>query len=144
MSPWWFLITIALPKILGTQLHQPLTPFSVICVDLLMKPVLPLLGLLERLPYSEKRPAMLRDDMKAMADLGEEAGVFHGDESVLVKNMLRFRDLRIVEVMTPRSVLFSLPEDMTTAEYMTEHADNGFSPDSGSTPVMTPMISMVL
>ena len=121
------LVTIALPKVLGTQFYHPLIPLSVIMVDLLMKPVHPLVSLLERLPYSEKRPARLRDEMKAMADLGEEAGVLHGDESDLVKNMLRFRDLRIVEVMTPRSVLFSLPEDMTTAEYMKTHAENGFS-----------------
>lgn len=121
------LLTIALPKMLGAFFYEALVSLSVTSVNLLMKPVRPLLAILERLPYSEKRPARLRDEMKAMADLGEEAGVLHGDESDLVKNMLRFRDLRIVEIMTPRSVLFTLPEEMSTAEYMQKHPDNGFS-----------------
>ena len=121
------LVTIALPKMLGVWFFEALISVSVACVSFLIKPVLPLMALLERLPYSEKRPARLRDEMKAMADLGEEAGVLHGDESDLVKNMLRFRDLRIVEIMTPRSVLFSLPEEMTTADYMQEHSESGFS-----------------
>ena len=121
------LMSIALPKMLGTRFYLTLIPVSVASVSLLIKLVRPLASLLERQPCSEKRPARLRDEMKAMADLGEEAGVFHGDESDLVKNMLRFRDLRIVEIMTPRSVLFSLPEDMTTSDYMHEHAENGFS-----------------
>ena len=62
-----------------------------------------------------------------MADIGQEEGILHGTESDLLRNMLRFRDLKIVEIMTPRSVLFTLPESMDAETYLHTYPDNAFS-----------------
>ena len=121
------LMTLIAPRIIGALFFRSLIPVTTGCLDLLMTLSQPFVRVFDRLPYSEKHPIRLRDEMKAMADLGEESGVFHGDESDLVKNMLRFRDLKIVEIMTPRSVLFSLSEQITAGSYMAEYADSGFS-----------------
>ncbi|WP_257294356.1 hypothetical protein [Endozoicomonas sp. YOMI1] len=56
-----------------------------------------------------------------------KVGVLQGVESELMKNMLKFHDLQIVEIMTPRSVLFSMPESTTTDAYMKEFTGSSFS-----------------
>jgi CBS domain containing-hemolysin-like protein len=97
----------------------------------MVKMLLPLIWFTERVtkqlsPKDKKNP-YLRDEIRAMADIGQEEGALMGAESELLKNMLRFRDLKIIEIMTPRSVLFSLPEDTTTDEYFQKYSDNAFS-----------------
>ena len=116
-----------IPKTIGMFFCAGLAPLMSVFCGLVMKLMKPADWIIDHLKPSEQSAPELRAEMQAMADLGEEAGVLHGNESELVKNMLQFRDLRIIEVMTPRSVLFSLPEGMTTSEYLQEHADSGFS-----------------
>lgn len=118
---------VVIPKIVGTQFYRSLIPFTVSAVNALVTLAKPLVQLFDRLPNSEKSTPRLRDEMEAMAELGQEAGVLHGDESELVKNMLRFRDLKIIEIMTPRSVMFSLPEFLDSEGYMKNYSETGFS-----------------
>ncbi|OED50819.1 hemolysin [Endozoicomonas sp. (ex Bugula neritina AB1)] len=120
-------ISQILPKTIGMIFRATLAPLMSIYCSLLMTLMKPVNWIIDHLKPSEQSAPELRAEMHAMADWGEEAGVLHGDESELVKNMLKFRDLGIIEVMTPRSVLFSLPEGMMTSEYMTEYTDSGFS-----------------
>ena len=120
-----------IPKTIGATWWQSLAPSMAVCVRSTMKLLWPLIWITElmtrKLTPKEKKNPYLRDEIRAMADIGEEEGALHGSESDLMKNMLRFRDLKIVEIMTPRSVLFTLPEAMTAEEYMTEYPDNVFS-----------------
>ncbi len=121
------LISQIIPKTLGMLFCRPLAPLMSIYCRTLIKLTKPVDWIIEHLKPSEQSAPELRAEMHAMADLGQEAGALHGDESELVKNMLQFRDLKIIEVMTPRSVLFSLPESMTTSDYLDTHSDSGFS-----------------
>ena len=121
------LISQLIPKTIGRFFCYLLAPAMSIYCGLLVKLMKPVDWVIDHLKPSEQSAPELRAEMHAMADLGQEAGALHGDESELVKNMLKFRDLRIIEVMTPRSVLFSLPEGMSTSDYLESHADSGFS-----------------
>ena len=46
-----------------------------------------------------------RDDVAALADLGEEEGILEVDEETVIHNLLRLREIKVHEVMTPRVVL---------------------------------------
>ena len=120
-----------IPKTLGANWWQSLAPSMAVCVRTTMRLLWPLIWTTElvtrKLSPKDKKNPYLRDEIRAMADIGEEEGALHGTESDLMKNMLRFRDLKIIEIMTPRSVLFALPEDMTTESYMARYPDSAFS-----------------
>ncbi len=120
-----------IPKTIGATWWQKLAPFMTVCVRTMVKLLLPLIWITElitrKLTPKDKSNPYLRDEIRAMADLGEKEGALQGQESDLMKNMLRFRDLKIVEIMTPRSVLFTLPQTMDTKTYLKEHADSAFS-----------------
>lgn len=125
------LLSEIIPKTIGATWWQPLTPVMAVGVRLMIKLLLPLIWVTElltrKLTPKDKTNPHLRDEIRAMADLGHQEGALQGAESELMKNMLRFRDLQIVEIMTPRSVLFSLPQNLTTETYMKAYSGSGFS-----------------
>lgn len=120
-----------IPKTIGSRWWQQLTPVMAVGVNFMVRFLLPLIWVTELItkPFAPKgsHNPYLRDEIHAMADLGLEQGALHGVESELLKNMLKFRDLQISEIMTPRSVLFSLPEKTTTEQYMELYSDTSFS-----------------
>ncbi|MDF1688701.1 MAG: CNNM domain-containing protein [Cycloclasticus sp.] len=68
-----------------------------------------------------------REEFAAMADLGEQEGQLEERESRILKNMFRLHKLMVTNAMTPRPVVFSLPESLTVNEYFDNHYDSRFS-----------------
>ena len=82
-----------------------------------MTPVVWLLGFVARLmKRGQSGPNVTDDDIRAMASLTRKAGGIESFEEVAIRNILSL-DLKTVEqVMTPRTVVFSLPAGTTVAE----------------------------
>lgn len=68
-----------------------------------------------------------RREFSAMADLSASEGQLGEQEAEMLQSLLRLRSTRVREALTPRTVVFSLPEDMTVADWLDRHADAGFS-----------------
>ena len=68
-----------------------------------------------------------RDDLVALADLGEEEGALMEDEETVIHNLLRLREIPITEVMTPRVVVTALQQDLTVREVLDEYPVLRFS-----------------
>ena len=87
----------------------------------LLTPVIWLTGLLTRLltPPSNG-PDISEDDIRAVTSLSRQAGQIKAYEEAYIRNILALDQKRVYDIMTPRTVVFSLPEDMTAAEYAGE------------------------
>lgn len=68
-----------------------------------------------------------RDEFEAMAELGAEEGHIDQQELEIVSNLMRLRLLSVRDIMTPRTVVFMAPADMTVQEYFSQYADKPFS-----------------
>jgi len=68
-----------------------------------------------------------RDDLVALADLGEEEGALMEDEETVIHNLLRLREIPITEVMTPRVVVTALQQDLTVRQVLDEYPVLRFS-----------------
>jgi CBS domain containing-hemolysin-like protein len=68
-----------------------------------------------------------REEFAAMAVLGEQEGQLQERESRILKNMFLLHETNVTDVMTPRPVVFSLPESLTVFEYFDKHFDSRFS-----------------
>jgi len=109
-----------IPKTLGAAYWRSLAPF----VSRLLKPIIYLLfplvlmsqWLSKLLTRGEKHGEVSREEMAALADIGAEEGVFGEGEARLFKSLLRFESLRVSDVMTPRTVVFALPETATVQD----------------------------
>ena len=68
-----------------------------------------------------------RDELLALANLGEKAGTLHASESRVFRNLLRMHEMRVSDIMTPSPVVFSLPETMKIADFPVAAQGKAFS-----------------
>lgn len=54
-----------------------------------------------------------REEISAIAEQGAKRGVFAGSEGRVLNNLFRLVELRAADVMTPRTVVFAMPETET-------------------------------
>jgi CBS domain containing-hemolysin-like protein len=65
--------------------------------------------------------------MAALADLGEKEGQLASNESRILKNLFLLRETTIRDIMTPRSVVFSLSDNLQVSDYFDMHDSVRFS-----------------
>ncbi len=68
-----------------------------------------------------------REEFTALADIGAEAGQLDAKESRILKNLLRFPSLCAEDIITPRTVVFALQQDLTVHEAVQTEPELGFS-----------------
>jgi CBS domain containing-hemolysin-like protein len=56
------------------------------------------------------------EEIQAMAKMGRRTGTIRGVEETVIKNILALREVRSRDIMTPRTVVFSLPKHMSLEE----------------------------
>ena len=120
-----------IPKTLGAVYWRTLTPALVRLLTATILVMWPLVKLSQGLTYllsqDEDEAAFSREEFTAMAELGEEEGVFEEKESRILRNLFRFNSLRVKDVMTPRTVIFQMPERKTIGDVVEEHDEFRFS-----------------
>lgn len=84
-------------------------------------------GITRLLASGEERVSFSREEFTALAELGQEEGVFEEKESRILRNLFRFNSLRVKDVMTPRTVMFDLSEEKTIGEVVEESDEFRFS-----------------
>ncbi len=111
-----------IPKTLGANYWKKLAGFAARIIKILIYVTYPLVllskGITKWLSSEEKEPSVSREEFSAMADIGYEEGVFEEGESNIFKNLIRFRSLRIKDIMTPRIVVVKFHEDQTISEIL--------------------------
>jgi len=68
-----------------------------------------------------------RDEFTALVDVGVAKGKIDVGESRVLKNLFNLPELHAEDVMTPRTVVFALQQDMTLDEVMDRHPEIPFS-----------------
>lgn len=68
-----------------------------------------------------------REEFAAMAELGEQEGQLQEQESRILKNIFLLNKTPVTAVMTPRPVVFSLPDSMKVTEFFSAYDDTRFS-----------------
>ncbi|WP_027184868.1 hemolysin family protein [Desulfovibrio inopinatus] len=83
----------------------------------IMAPIIWVGGLLVKIVDSGKKgPQSTEEDIFALASLTRKAGVIKPYEELSIKNILTLDKKVVRDIMTPRTVVFSLPADMTVAQ----------------------------
>ncbi|MEJ2156880.1 MAG: hemolysin family protein [Desulfobacteraceae bacterium] len=120
-----------IPKTLGAAYWRRLTPSVVRLLEVtiwIMYPLVKLADTLTRwLTKGRERSKVHRDEFIALAQLGAREGVFHKYESRILNNLFCFREVRTSDIMTPRTVLFALSENLSVDETLSLHSHLPFS-----------------
>lgn len=114
-----------IPKTLGATYWKKLSGFAAVTTNILIYITYPFVilakGITKWLSSNEKQPSLSREEFSAMADIGYEEGIFQEGESNIFKNLIRFRSLRVKDIMTPRIVVVKFQEDQTISQILDEH-----------------------
>ncbi len=120
-----------IPKTIGAIYWKELTPFTVSSLGLIIRLLAPFVWLSQIitgwLKNDKEMNVLSREEYVAMAEIGNEQGVIAENESKLLKNILRYDAIRVVDVMTPRTVVVAADETTTVNEFHSLHPDLRFS-----------------
>jgi CBS domain containing-hemolysin-like protein len=90
-------------------------------------PVVKIIEYITRLFPEPDEAAVSREEVIAMANVGEEEGVIEEDENKIIRNVMRLNEVKAYEIMTPRVVAATASEKMTLREYYDSDAYDHFS-----------------
>jgi len=120
-----------IPKTLGALYWRRLAPFTARVLWALIPALWPLVALARRLTRLLSGEAtshsVHREEFTALAEQGAREGLFRTEESRVLRNLFRLGSLRAKHIMTPRIVLFALPEVATVQDVLREHTEFRFS-----------------
>lgn len=68
-----------------------------------------------------------REEFIAMAGLGAQTGDIDEHESKIIRNLFRFRSLKVTDIMTPRTVIYALQQETTVSEALDVTMESPFS-----------------
>ncbi len=119
------------PKTMGAVYWSRLVGPISIFVNMLIVVLYPIVWISEkitRLISSGKELHVLtRDEFVAMALAGAKTGEIDSKESKIIHNLLRFESLSVADIMTPRTVISALPEDMKIIDSLKQVVQLSFS-----------------
>jgi CBS domain containing-hemolysin-like protein len=120
-----------IPKTLGANYWRELAPITAYTLKFLiwiLYPFVAMSALLTRLLSRDQTHAQFRrEEFTAMAEAGIEQGKLDLHESLILKNLFLLRETRVTDVMTPRTVVFSLDESLLVKDYIDRHNSSRFS-----------------
>lgn len=120
-----------IPKTLGASYWRSLSGMTAHGLAFLIKILYPFVLLSEQLTqhlsHSKKIEGFSREEFAVMADIGKQEGQLEERESRILKNLFLLRETLVTDAMTPRPVVFSLPETLTVGSYFDKHFDSLFS-----------------
>ncbi|MEA1920252.1 MAG: CNNM domain-containing protein [Campylobacterota bacterium] len=109
-----------IPKTLGALYWQKLAiPSAYIIRSLIIitYPLLKISSFITRLFNTGHNHKVSLGEIKAMADQGEKDGLIHPNEGGMIDNLLDLKSFHVSEIMTPRSVVFSVASTMTVEQF---------------------------
>ncbi|MDE3084630.1 MAG: DUF21 domain-containing protein, partial [Verrucomicrobiota bacterium] len=119
-----------IPKNVGVTYRRALQPHVVIPLAALrraLSPITYLCSLLVRLVVREP-PSLHKSDEEIilLAERGAQEGTLTKNESSIIANVLSLDDVRVGEIMTPRTVVTALRRNATVGEVFHEYANLPF------------------
>lgn len=102
-----------LPKVAGVSYGTTVARFVSLPLDAVIRSMRPLVWVIQRASRLVQRrspvPQAPEEEVHQLAQLSAEEGSILPLEAMLVRNVLRLNDIRARDIMTPRTVVYSLP-----------------------------------
>lgn len=109
-----------IPKSIGNSHWRALVPFAAYTIQAMVIVLYPFVLFSEKLSSliskNNDDPEVTREEIVASAEIGVEEGTLKGKESTIIKNLMMLDRIFVSDIMTPRSVMFALEDDISVGE----------------------------
>jgi CBS domain containing-hemolysin-like protein len=120
-----------IPKTLGATYWRKLAPMTAYFLKYLILILWPLVVMAQKLTsrFHDGSPlkGLNREELVAMTMLSQEEGQIAAKEATVMQNLLNLQQIKVRQAMTHRTVVFSVSENMTVDDFVSQHADLSFS-----------------
>ena len=119
-----------IPKTLGATFWRHLAIPAAFVISWLVRLVYPLVWLSTRLTrlFSKNREnEITREEIIALASLGHRDGTLFAQENEYLANLLKLREIRTEQILTPRSVVHMLDQNLTVSEALDQPQTRQFT-----------------
>ena len=125
------LLSEIIPKTIGANYWRELSGFTVKCLKWVIWVLTPLVfvsQIITRVLKKDKKASVFsRADFTAMTELGAREGVFDEGESSLLRSLLKFKEVRARDIMTPRTVMVAADQTQSMSDFQSAHPNLRFS-----------------
>lgn len=119
-----------IPKTVGATFWRQLALPSAHIIYWLVKVVYPLVWvstLITKLFSKNKQDEISREEIIALASLGHKMGSLVSQENDYLANVLRLREIKTEQILTPRSVMHSMDESISVSQALEDEKTRQFS-----------------
>ncbi len=112
-----------LPKTLGTLYSKRLATPAAFLLQILIYGLIWIVAPIQwtkKLFPTPEQETVTRDELVALVDVAEEEKTIEADEEKVIHNLLKLRDIKVSEVMTPRVVITSVIDTYTVQQVLEE------------------------
>lgn len=127
------IVTEIIPKTIGARYANQFAPFTTTFLGFLTTALKPLVlvskSITSMIAASDGKtdPSVHREEMLAMARMGHESGSLRERESQFVQNLIQLNAMKVSDIMTPRPVIFSLPQSTPLPDFADLIEDKPFT-----------------
>lgn len=114
--------TEIVPKTIGARYWRSLTAVSYYTIKIMIMLTYPLVMLsvviTKLFSGSHYGQTTSREEIAALASIGADEGVFSEKENKIIQNILRLKNVKVTEIMTPRVVVAVADENLTLNDFL--------------------------
>lgn len=115
-------VTEIIPKTIGARYWKNLTKVSYYVIKSMIITTYPLvvISLMITKVFSKRKKEQTtsREEIAALASIGSVEGLFTDKENKIIQNILKLRNVKVTEIMTPRVVMAVADEDLYLKEFL--------------------------
>lgn len=117
-------LTEIIPKVIGAQYWRNLAKPSYYILQTMMIIVYPLVigsaFITKLISKNKQEQTTSREEIAALASIGATEGLFSDKENKIIQNILRLKNIKVTEIMTPRVVLSMADENTQVNDFLTD------------------------
>lgn len=110
-----------IPKTLGASYWKQLVPIATHILNVMILILYPFVVISKFLTKSisktDVKKGVSRNEFSVLAKIGARIGVFNEEESNIIENLVAFDKIAVKNILTPRTVVFSVNEDLTVEDF---------------------------
>ncbi|MCQ2973343.1 MAG: hemolysin family protein [Bacteroidales bacterium] len=110
------------PKTIGAKYWEKLAGLVGHLISITYIITFPLVIIVQQLTKLFKKdkntPTISREEISALATIGTEEGIFKEKENTIIQNLMKLRNYRVSDIMTPRVVVSVADENMTLGQFL--------------------------
>ncbi len=116
-----------IPKTIGATFWKQLAPVAAYIIRFFIWFTYPIiimtLFVTNRIKKGDEGHSLSKEELLESTLLSEDEGVLDEQESDIIENILRLDDIKVQDILTPRSVVFALEGNRTIADIVKNEAD---------------------